>query len=99
MLVITIGDIIGIIIGIIIITVLALMLIKAIIIDIYFKKSKKWKNCYECENYHLKDVAGAGDRCWYKCKIHNYEDAHSMNDCTMYRKCKNFKAEEKTNEM
>lgn len=90
MLVITIGDIIGIIIGTAIITVLVLMRI----VDIYFKKSKKWKNCYECENYYLKDVAGAGDCCWYKCKIHNYEDAHSMNDCTMYRKCKNFKAEE-----
>lgn len=82
--VVTIWDIL--IIGIVGITaIIVLVTILYNIIANHFKQ-----NCYECHNYKLDGVAGAGDCCWYKCDICNYVDRHSMNDSTQYRKCDKF---------
>lgn len=61
---------------------------------LYDRKFKQ--NCMDCQYYYLKDVAGAGDCCWYSCKLHSeYNDRHSMNDDYHYRKCDSFKKEGK----
>lgn len=52
-------------------------------------------NCYDCKYYKLDNVAGAGDRCWYKCAKLNRVDAHSFNDKINYKKCKYFEEDEK----
>ena len=52
------------------------------------------KNCFECRNYYLSNVASYGDCCWFKCKKHNeFDDRHSMNDRYYYRKCNDFESE------
>ena len=49
-------------------------------------------NCFKCKHYYLRDVASAGDCCWYSCKCNkDINDQHSMNDNYMYRKCNNYK--------
>lgn len=89
MVIITIEDIIGIIFGILIIVSFAIFIFYSIINNWINKHFKK--NCFDCKNYYLKDVAGAGDRCWYSCrKNKNIIDTHSMNDSYKYRKCKDF---------
>lgn len=93
MVVVTLSDIIGLIVLGIFIIAIILYGLYLIISSFYNRKFKK--NCFECKHYYLQDVAGAGDCCWYNCRIHNeyHKDRHSMNDKCMYRKCKDFEKE------
>lgn len=93
MIVITLSDIIGLV-------VLGIFIFDIIFYGLYlvvfnFYNHKFKNNCFECKHYYLQDVAGAGDCCWYNCRIHNeyHKDRHSMNDKCMYRKCKDFEKE------
>ena len=93
MVVITLSDIIGLIVLGIFIVAIILYGLYLLISSFYDRKFKK--NCFECKHYYLQDVAGAGDCCWYNCRLHNeyHKDRHSMNDKYMYRKCKDFEKE------
>lgn len=79
---------------------LIIVVIIAFIIGFIIGRIKAWydskfkQNCFECKHYYLRNVAGAGDRCWYQCKLHSeFDDTHSFNDHYKYRKCKDFKKE------
>ena len=81
--------------------VLAILLVAFILFFIisYIKNfiDRKFKhNCFECKHYYLRDVAGAGDCCWYRCKLNKeFDDEHSMNDRYKFRKCKEFEEKER----
>lgn len=98
MVVVTIRDMVGI--GFVII------LIVSFIIGFIIGRIKAWydvkfkKNCFDCKYYYLQDVAGAGDCCWYNCKLHSeyHKDRHSMNDRYIYRKCEDFEKEVEKND-
>lgn len=93
MIVITLNDIIWLSIVALAVIVFIIWFIICLIKSWYDKMFKK--NCFDCKHYYLQDVAGAGDCCWYNCKIHNeyHKDRHSMNDSYIYRKCKDFEKE------
>lgn len=91
--VITLSDAIGF--GIILFILISFVICASIelIINTYKSKSKKYHNCFKCKNYILSDVAGAGDRCWYRCKYKQEEDSYSMNDNVHYEKCSKYEEE------
>ena len=86
----TIGDIIGCVFLAVLLFLFFIYLIIIIIKSLIDRNFKK--NCFECKYYYLEDVAGAGDCCWYNCKIYKeyHKDRHKMNDRYKYRKCKDF---------
>ena len=98
MLVITLDDIFSISFVIILIVLFIIWLIIIRIKAWYDVKFKK--NCFECKHYYLQDVAGAGDCCWYNCRIHSeyHKNRHSMNDNYFYVKCNDFEREVDNNE-
>lgn len=89
MIVVTIGDIVGIILSILIIVSIAIYLIKEKI------EERNKVNCFECKNYELDDVASFGDRCWYRCNKKNTRQGHSMNDNKFLVFCEEFERENK----
>lgn len=76
---------------IIVFTILIVILLVYIFIEIIKSIGNKFKkNCFKCKYYELDDVAGFGDRCWYRCKKKNKKNAHSMNDKEHFEKCDYF---------
>ena len=57
-------------------------------IDIKFKK-----NCFNCKDYKLHDVASFGNSCRYKCTLKKRYYRHNFNDRTKLTKCKEFERE------
>lgn len=74
-------------------TICVILILIAYIKETYKRKSKRWKNCGECEFYYLKDVAGCGDCCWYGCELdNNIVDRTTISGNNIkYRKCKDYK--------
>lgn len=93
MVVITISEIIGIGILALLFLLVIILFIYAIIdswIDKHFRK-----NCYKCKYWKLSNVAGFGDKCWYKCNKNclKEEISQGMNDREYYVKCNKFEEE------
>ena len=81
----------------------AIIILIAIILGLIFsvvhwfqtKVFKTHHNCFDCEYYKLHNVAGAGDKCWFKCYKFDRIDDHSMNDNEQWKRCKYYQAKEK----
>lgn len=65
------------------------------IINLYNRFFKK--NCFNCKNWHLSNVASCGDGCEYRClkrddisTFNRYHRMISMNCHAFYTKCKQF---------
>lgn len=89
MIIITLSDIMWIIIfGLILIGIF----LYGIYLFFYDKFSKRFrKNCFDCKYYKLKDVAGSGGICYYKCTLRpDIERTHDMNDNIYYCKCDKY---------
>ena len=95
MVVITLGDVIGIILGSIIVKSFILFFVISYITNKYKEKSKKWHNCFDCKNYYCRDISSVGGISYDKCKITGIEDIHEFNDDIEYRKCKDFTKKQK----
>lgn len=76
--------------------IIPLLIVLLIVIFVVYRRFKfnyskiSKKNCFDCTNYKLKDVASVGEGCSYKCDVFKNINKHSMNDRCNFVKCDKF---------